>query len=73
MPPVGGPPDVVGFTLDEATRIVAAAGWTVESVLETRPPRGTLRDPRRVVRERVDTDGRLMLVACGERSDDARV
>ncbi|HKV45370.1 MAG TPA: hypothetical protein VJT32_11970 [bacterium] len=73
MPQVGAPPDVVGFTVDEATRIVAAAGWTVGSIAETRPPRRTLLDPRRVVRQRVDAGGRLVLVVCGERSDDARV
>ncbi|TMI90648.1 MAG: hypothetical protein E6H00_06330 [Bacillati bacterium ANGP1] len=71
--PAGRPPDVVGYTLEDAQRAADGAGWTVGAVVETRPPRRGLRDPRRVVRQRVDADGRLILVVCGERSDDARV
>jgi len=71
--PAGRPPDVVGYTLEDAQGAVGAAGWTVGAVVETRPPRRVLRDPRRVVRQRVDADGRLVLAVCGERSADARV
>lgn len=59
--------------MEEARQAAAAAGWAVEAVVETRPPRRVLLDPRRVVRQRASTDGRLVLVVCGERSDDARV
>lgn len=59
--------------MEEAQRAAVEAGWTVGAVVETRPPRRVLQDPRRVVRQRVDVDGRLALVVCGERSDDARV
>ena len=67
------PPDVVGYTLDDACQAVAAAGWKVGEVIETRPPRRTLADPRRVLRQRVGVDGSVVLVVCGERSDDARI
>ena len=67
------PPDVVGYTLEDARQALAAAGWNVGEVTETRPPRRTLGDPRRVVRQRVSADGLVGLVVCGERSDGARV
>ncbi len=67
------PPDVVGYTLDDARQAVTAAGWRVGEVIETRPPRRVLGDPRRVVRQRVSPDGSVALVVTGERSDDARV
>lgn len=73
MTPGSQLPDVVGYTLDEACQAVAAAGGTVGEVIETRPPRRTLVDPRRVVRQRMGADGAVVLVVCGERSDDARV
>lgn len=67
------PPDVVGFPLEDARRILAAAGWPEGEVSETRAPRRALVGPQRVVRQRVDADGRVALVVCGERSEDARV
>lgn len=66
-------PDVVGYALDDAQQTLAAAGWRLGEIVETRPPRRTLQDPRRVVRERVDGQGLVELVVCGERSDDARL
>ena len=73
MTPGSPAPDVVGYTLDEACQVIAAAGWRVGEVIETRPPRRTLADPRRVLRQRVGADGSVVLVVCGERSDDARI
>jgi hypothetical protein len=67
------PPDVVGYTLEDARQALIAAGWEVGEVSETRPPRRTLGDPRRVLRQRVSADGSVALVVCGERSDGARV
>lgn len=67
------PPDVVGYTLEAARQALVAAGWRVGAVTETRPPRRTLEDPRRVVRQRTAADGAVDLVVCGERSDAARV
>ncbi len=67
------PPDVVGFPLDEARRILAAAGWPAGETSETRPPRRALSGPLRVVRQRVDAEGRVALVVCGERAEGARV
>lgn len=65
------PPDVVGYTLEDARAALGHAGWMVGEVTETRPPRRTLMDPRRVVRQRVNADGSVGLVVCGERSDGA--
>ena len=67
------PPDVVGYTLEDAQHALSAAGWEVGEVVETRPPRRTLGDPRRVVRQRVIAGGSVGLVVCGERADGARV
>ena len=66
-------PDLVGYTLEEAREILAASGWLEGGIADTRPPRRTLVGPRRVVRQRVDEAGRIALVVCGERSEDARV
>jgi len=63
------PPDVVGYTLEDARQALTHAGWMVGDVTETRPPRRTLGDPRRVLRQRVNADGSVGLVVCGERSD----
>jgi len=63
----------VGYTLDDADAALAAAGWKLGEVIETRPPRRGLLDPRRVVRQRAGSDGEVALVVAGERSDDARV
>jgi hypothetical protein len=65
------PPDVVGYLLDEARPVLAAAGWTTGDIAETRPPRRQLSGPFRVVRQRVGSDGRIALVVCGERVGDA--
>ena len=67
------PPDLVGYTQEAAGEILAAAGWQVGETLETHPPRRRLSGPRRVVRQRVDEAGRIALLVCGERSEDARV
>jgi hypothetical protein len=67
------PPEVVGFPLEEARRILAAAGWQEGETSQTLPPRRALVGPNRVVRQRVDQSGRVALVVCGELSDDARV
>jgi hypothetical protein len=67
------PPNVVAYTLENARAALAAAGWTVGEVIETRPPRRALLDPRRVVRQRVIAHGSVGLVVCGERADGARV
>lgn len=67
------PPNVVAYTLENARAALAAAGWTVGEVIETRPPRRALLDPRRVVRQRVIADGSVGLVVCGERVDGAQV
>jgi len=63
------PPDVVGYTLEDARQALTHVGWIVGDVTETRPPRRTLADPRRVLRQRVNADGSIGLVVCGERSD----
>ncbi len=67
------PPDVVGYTLDEARGILAAAQWTAVEVAETCPPRRGLRPPQRVVRERLAPGERVQLIVCGERAEDSRV
>jgi hypothetical protein len=67
------PPDVIGFPLEDARRMLEAAGWPEGEISETRAPRRALVGPQRVVRQRVDADGRVALVVCGERSEDARV
>ncbi len=64
------PPDVVGYPLEEARRILAAAGWVPGDITETRPPRRTLTGPLRVVRQRAAADGRIALAVCGERVED---
>ncbi len=66
------PPDVVGHTLEEARQILAAAGWPESETSETRPPRGALSGPLRVIRQRVDAEGRVAVVVCWERAEDAR-
>lgn len=71
--PGSPPPNVVAYTLENARDAVAAAGWKVGTVIETRPPRRTLEDPRRVVRQRVAADGSVELVVCGERAGGVRV
>ncbi len=67
------PPDVTGFPLEEAQRMLAASGWPAGEIRETKPPRRALVGPHRVVRQRVGADGRVALIVCGERSEDARV
>jgi hypothetical protein len=66
-------PNVVGLVLDDARQVVVAAGWHVEEIVETRPPRQVLQGPRRVVRQRVIGDRRLAFVVCGEQAPGARV
>ena len=63
------PPDVVGYTLEDARQVLTHAGWMIGEVTETRPPRRTLGDLRRVGRQRVSADGSVGLMICGERSD----
>jgi len=67
------PPDVVGYPLDEARALLAAAGWTNVETTETRPPRRTLGGTVRVLRQRLGPDGGVALVVCGEQTEDARV
>jgi hypothetical protein len=67
------PPDVIGFSLEEAQSILEEAGWMIAETVETSPPHHPLTGPRRVVRERVDSSGRIALVVCGEHSGDVRV
>lgn len=67
------PPDVIGYALEAAREILSASGWTVGETIETRPPRRALLAPHRVVRQRVNAQGHVTLVVCGERSEDARV
>jgi hypothetical protein len=67
------PPDVVGYTLDDAHEILAAAQWTSVEVAETRPPRRTLVSPARVVRERLAAGDRVQLIVCGERAEEPGV
>jgi len=62
-------PDVVGYTLDDARRALAAAGWPAAEIVETRPPRRTLEGPQRVVRQRLGAGDRVLLVVCGERTE----
>lgn len=64
------PPDIVGYTLDAARERLAAAGWSAVEVVETRPPKRTLRPPQRVVRQRTGAGDRVLLVVCGEQSDE---
>jgi len=59
----------VGYTLDVARDRLAAAGWTVVEVKETRPTRRALHPPQRVVRQRMGTGDRVLLVVCGERAE----
>jgi beta-lactam-binding protein with PASTA domain len=67
------PPDLVGYTVDEAREILAAHGWQEGEIVETRPPRRQLSGPGRVVRQREGEAGRVALVVCGERAEGARV
>ncbi|GBD30511.1 hypothetical protein HRbin32_01618 [bacterium HR32] len=61
------PPDVVGYPLEEALRVVEAAGWQV-TVRTTAPPRSTPAGGlQRVVRQRATSPGQLELVAAWER------
>ena len=64
------PPDIVGYTLDVARERLAAAGWPAVEVIETRSPKRALRPPQRVVRQRTGAGDRVLLVVCGERSDE---
>lgn len=73
MRPEARPPDVVGYPLEEARRILAAAGWPEGETSETRPPRRALSGPLRVVRQRIDPEGRVALIVCGERAEDAQM
>lgn len=68
-----GPPNVVAFTLEEARRILADAGWPDVDVRESRPPRRALAGPLRVIRQRLVEDRRVALVVCGEHAEDVRV
>jgi hypothetical protein len=61
------PPNVVGYLLDEAKAVLAAAGWADVETSETRPPRRPLAGPLRVLRQRTTASGRIALVVCGER------
>lgn len=61
------PPNVVGYPLDEARAVLAEAGWADIEATETRPPRGGLLEPYRVLRQRL-AGGRIALVVSGERS-----
>ena len=63
------PPDVVGYTLDTARERLAAVGWSLIDVSETRPPKRILLPPQRVVRQRVGLGDRVLLVVCGERAE----
>ncbi len=67
------PPDVVGYTLEDARDLLAAAQWTAVEVVRTCPPRRTLRAPERVVRERLAAGDHVQLIVCGERAEDAGV
>jgi len=67
------PPDVVGYTVEEAREALAEARWMAVEVVETRPPRRTLLPPERVVRQRLAAGDRVLLIACGERAEDPRV
>jgi hypothetical protein len=53
--------------------MLAAGGWQEGETTGTLPPRRALVGPNRVVRQRVDENGRVALVVCGELSEDARV
>ncbi len=68
--PVAPPPDVVGYPLDEARRILAGAGWTIGDIAEIHPPRRRLSGPLRVVRQRSE-GARIALVVCGEQVEDS--
>jgi ABC-type transport system substrate-binding protein len=65
--PVQGPPNVVGYLLEEAKAALAEAGWTDIDTTETRPPRRALTGPLRVLRQRTPAPGRIVLVVSGER------
>ena len=67
--PASPPPNVVGYLLAEARAVLAEAGWDTIDVTETRPPRRTLREPFRVLRQRSGPDG-VSLVISGERAAD---
>jgi hypothetical protein len=61
------PPHVVGYLLEDATAVLAEAGWAHVETVETRPPRRTLAGPLRVLRQRTAGAGRIALVVSGER------
>jgi hypothetical protein len=63
--------DVLGWDVDEARRVLEAAGARVE-VTETRTPRPVrLSGALRVVRQRETADGTVQLVATRERYEPA--
>jgi hypothetical protein len=66
--PAEGPPNVVGYLLDEARAVLADAGWHDVETTETRPPRRGLTGPLRVLRQR-RSGGAVALIICGERAD----
>jgi beta-lactam-binding protein with PASTA domain len=60
-------PDVVALPLDEALRVLGAAGWPV-TVIETGPPNATPEgDGRRVLRQRMSDEGRVVITTAAER------
>ena len=59
--------DVLGLDVDAAVSALRAAGHSVE-IVETRTPKAvTLSGPRRVIRQRMATDGVVHLVVSHER------
>ncbi len=62
-----GPPDVVGYPLEEALQLAEAAGWRVD-VRTTSPPHSApAGGVQRVVRQRATAPGQLELVVAWER------
>lgn len=66
------PPDVVALPLEEAVRILQAAGWTPR-LRTTAPPRSApAGGVQRVVRQRATSPGEVELVVAWERYERAR-
>ncbi len=60
---ISGLPDVTAYELAEARERLAAAGWQVADVIETRPPRGGAgKGAARVARQRVTGERLVELV-----------
>ena len=66
-------PDVVGFTLGEAVRLLHKVGIEVRDIVLTAPPRlaqMTINNKFRVVRQEISDDGGVKLLVCNPKMSD---